>query len=362
MGHPALGIFVLSGLWIPMLVMTGLVSSEDTKLEHVKAFNKSYQRQERDLEDSLSNEIEAESNNTWEQHIPSIEHDRVHQELLKEPVIEEMIDSRSELNDENEKKEEYIELNLGVTQTTLDSDDDSYKEEYEDYSNEIPNIGGRSDNEEYEYYEESRELGDGKIVNPNIEDMRNRRRYRSQVSGPDETSVTVDNWCWVSNSRISRECRLIRCDFLVRYNSTFSPQGFACMQAKFQVDGKDHVYRNCVHTVSSRYDPCEALVLGADSPRVNILSCKLCWDNGCNMDREGYLGPFVLTNSWLVFLFAMCFLAILLYCCLRLCRNFVGCKTDPQIVGNEEYECSNEHETQHCDCKHVDSCDSEPVC
>uniref|UniRef100_A0A8D8TS05 Uncharacterized protein n=1 Tax=Cacopsylla melanoneura TaxID=428564 RepID=A0A8D8TS05_9HEMI len=172
--------------------------------------------------------------------------------------------------------------------------------------------------------------------------MLQERPPRDQFTDDTETSHLTDNFCWMGNSRISQTCSLERCDMWLDYNSTVSPKGYACIQVKYTIERTEYIYRNCVLSVSSRYDPCERAILDADNPRINVTFCQICWDNGCNVDgyKNNYYGYFFstyqrhpggefappLTNSWLFYLFLLLGLAILLCLAFICCKMLVVCK------------------------------------
>lgn len=127
----------------------------------------------------------------------------------------------------------------------------------------------------------------------------------------EETPVTTDISCWMGNTRISPHFSLEKCDYWITYNATRVVKGSACIEAEYSVDGIRHVYRNCSYSVSSIHDPCERIILNAANGRIDMYSCKICWDNACNWLVEEdlslwYLAPLVLLLLTLLALFIAC--------------------------------------------------------
>ncbi|KAI5752488.1 hypothetical protein M8J77_017397 [Diaphorina citri] len=151
----------------------------------------------------------------------------------------------------------------------------------------------------------------------------------------EEYPITTDISCWMGNTRISQTCSLERCDQWKAYNAVLTARGFACLTAKYSVDGIEHVYRNCVHSQTARYDPCDKVIGAADNIRVDLFSCDICWDNGCNMEgyRNLYYRNFVFFSGfnppydiipWTWYLIIPCLLCSLVccyyFCCHLKCR------------------------------------------
>lgn len=135
-----------------------------------------------------------------------------------------------------------------------------------------------------------------------------------------ETSVTTDISCWMGNTKISPKCSLERCDYWITYNSTFSPKGMACISSEYTVDGQKYVYRNCVNTVSSRYDPCEKIILGAENIRMDVLSCEICFDNGCNYIKNGPL-----SSNLVWYLLALLLISLVAFFLVYTCQHLAKC-------------------------------------
>lgn len=125
----------------------------------------------------------------------------------------------------------------------------------------------------------------------------------------EDTPVTTDISCWMGNSRISPTFSLEKCDYWVTYNATKVPKGSACIVAQYSVDGQKYVYRNCSYSVSSLHDPCEQVLLHASNHRVDMQSCDICWDNGCNLKHRPSD-----TKGWYWYLLALLLIAFMGFC------------------------------------------------